>query len=101
VDVDAAELAGIMAGYDRVAIDIGTGDGRFAYAYAADHPDTFVIGLDPVKEAVREFSGRARRKPARGGLPNLIYVMASIEQPPAELAGRCDILFVNLPWGSL
>ena len=100
-EIDAGELERLIEGYESVALDVGTGDGRFAYAWAADHPDTFVIGMDPVREAMREFSARARRKPTRGGLPNLLYVMASIEQPPAELEGWADLIFVNLPWGSL
>ena len=100
-EINAGELDRLLAGYERVAVDVGTGDGRFAYGYAAEHRETFVIGLDPVKEAMREMSARARRKPARGGLPNLLYVVASIEQLPDELAGRADHVFVNLPWGSL
>lgn len=101
VELGQDDLVGLLEGYDTVAIDLGTGDGRFAYHYAADHPDTFVIGIDPVREAMREFSQRARRKPERGGLANLIYVMASIEQPAPELEGLADRIFVNLPWGSL
>lgn len=100
-EIDAGELDRLIAGYETVAIDVGTGDGRFAYGYAGEHPETFVIGVDPVKEAMREMSARARRKPARGGLPNLLYVVASIEQLPDELEGRADAIFVNLPWGSL
>lgn len=101
VEIDGHELDELTSGYTSVAIDLGTGDGRFAYSYAAENPDTFVIGMDPVREALREFSARARRKPARGGLPNLLYTVASIEQPPPELAGRCNQIFINLPWGSL
>jgi 16S rRNA (adenine(1408)-N(1))-methyltransferase len=101
VEISAAELDDLASGYDGITIDVGTGDGRFAYTYAAENPNVFVIGLDPVKEAMREFSARARRKPERGGLPNLIYVVSSIEQPPPELAGRCNLIYVNLPWGSL
>jgi 16S rRNA (adenine(1408)-N(1))-methyltransferase len=100
-EIDTGELGRLIEGYQTVALDIGTGDGRFAYAWAAGNPDTFVIGLDPVREAMRELSARAQRKPARGGLPNLLYVVASIEQPPVELAGRANLIFVNLPWGSL
>jgi 16S rRNA (adenine(1408)-N(1))-methyltransferase len=100
-EIDAGELERLIEGYESVAMDVGTGDGRFAYTWAADHPETFVIAMDPVREAMREFSARAQRKPARGGLPNLLYVMASIEQPPTELEGRANLIFVNLPWGSL
>jgi 16S rRNA (adenine(1408)-N(1))-methyltransferase len=101
VEMSGDELNELTSGYASVALDLGTGDGRFAYSYAAENPDAFVIGMDPVREALREFSTRARRKPARGGLPNLLYIVASIEQPPPELAGRCNQIFINLPWGSL
>lgn len=101
VEMGAAELEELVSGYSGLALDLGTGDGRFAYSYAAEHPETFVVGIDPVHGAMREFSARARRKPTRGGLPNLLYVVASIEQPPPELAGCCNQIFVNLPWGSL
>lgn len=101
VEISTDELTSLVARYNSITVDLGTGDGRFAYAHAAEHPDTFVIGIDPVQGAMREFSTRARRKPARGGLPNLLYVVASIEQPPSELAARADLIFVNLPWGSL
>jgi len=100
-EINAGDLERLVEGYQSVALDIGTGDGRFAYAWATEHPETFVIAMDPVREAMREFSARAQRKPARGGLSNLLYVMASIEQPPVELEGRANLIFVNLPWGSL
>lgn len=97
----AGEFAGLCARFRRVAIDIGTGDGRFAFRLAQAHPETLVIGMDPVREAMREFSSRAARKPAKGGLDNLVYIVAGIEQPPEELAGVADEVHVNLPWGSL
>lgn len=38
---------------------------------------------------------------ARAGLTNVIYVRASIEDPPAELVGVADRVTAILPWGSL
>ena len=46
---------------------------------------------------LRDISTRA----ARAGLTNLIFVRASIEDLPAELAGVADQVTVILPWGSL
>lgn len=97
----AEAFAALRARFGRVAIDLGTGDGRFAYRLAQEQPETLVIGMDPVREAMREFSSRAGRKPAKGGLDNLIYIVAGIEQPPEELAGVAGEIHVNLPWGSL
>jgi 16S rRNA (adenine(1408)-N(1))-methyltransferase len=100
-ELDRAAFAALAGSCRRVVVDVGTGDGRFAYAYARDHPGSLVVALDPVKENLRELSHRAGRKPARGGLANVVFVWAAIERPPAELAGRADEVHVVLPWGRL
>lgn len=84
-----------------VAVDLGAGDGAFAYRYAQAHPERFVIGIDPVRENLREYSARAAKKADKGGLPNVLYAVASIEHVPEELAAVADEIFVTLPWGSL
>lgn len=90
-----------IAPFASVTLDIGAGDGRFAYRYAQAHPDRFVIAVEPVRENVREISAKASRKPARGGLPNVLFVAASVEAMPAELQGIAQEVLVTLPWGSL
>src|SRR6266508_2372963 len=87
-ELDQAALADLARGCERLVVDVGAGDGRFAYAYARDHPEAFVVALDPVKENLRELSHRALRKPGRGGLPNVLFVWGVVERPPPELAGR-------------
>ena len=94
-------LEELIGGYAGVTVDIGAGDGAFAYRYARAHPERFVIGLDPVRENLREYSARAGRKPERGGLPNVLYVVASVEQLPAELHAVADEIYATLPWGRL
>lgn len=101
VDVAASELADVLRGYSGLTIDVGTGDGRFAYVHARRNPQRFVVGLDPSRERLRETSSRALRKPSRGGVPNVMFVWASAEQPPAELEGLADEVYVILPWGKL
>jgi 16S rRNA (adenine(1408)-N(1))-methyltransferase len=100
-ELDQAAFAALAGPYGRLVVDVGTGDGRFAYAYARDHPEAFVVALDPVKENLRELSHRALRKPGRGGLPNVLFVWGVVERPPPELAGRADEVHVVLPWGKL
>jgi 16S rRNA (adenine(1408)-N(1))-methyltransferase len=82
-------------------IDVGTGDGRAAYALAKASPDILVVGLDVTHQQLVETSRRASRRPARGGAPNLLFVLARAQEPPSELCGRADDIRVTLPWGDL
>jgi 16S rRNA (adenine(1408)-N(1))-methyltransferase len=100
-EINAAALAAMIARSDGVTVDVGAGDGRFAYRYASSHPERFVVAMDPVAENLRELSAKATRKPERGGLANVLYAVASIEHVPAELRGIAGEIFVTLPWGSL
>jgi 16S rRNA (adenine(1408)-N(1))-methyltransferase len=84
-----------------VTIDIGTGDGRAVLATAAAEPTTLVIGLDANAASMAEASRRAAGPGRKGGLENVLFVLAAAEAPPEELrelAGRVTVLF---PWGSL
>jgi 16S rRNA (adenine(1408)-N(1))-methyltransferase len=52
---------------------------------------------------MREASDRASRKPARGGVPNAIFLAGTLEEIAALgcLAGAVTEVRVTLPWGSL
>jgi 16S rRNA (adenine(1408)-N(1))-methyltransferase len=101
VQMGGAELDALAAPYDRVVADVGTGDGVHAYAHAKANPETFVVGIDTAARNLADTARRAGRKPARGGLPNLLLVQAAAEDPPPELTGRAAEVFVVLPWGKL
>jgi 16S rRNA (adenine(1408)-N(1))-methyltransferase len=60
-----------------------------------------VIGLDPVREQLADVSRRAGRRVERGGVPNLLFALATVQRPPEELAGRAGEILVTLPWGDL
>lgn len=99
--IGSTEFDQLRSSYGAVAIDVGTGDGRFAYQLARSRPATLVIGTDPVAANMADVARRASRKPSRGGAPNLLMVQAAAEQPPPELVGSASALFVHLPWGRL
>lgn len=98
-EMTAAELRELAGRYEAVDLDIGTGDGRFVLDRAARHPERLVIGLDPVSDAMADAANRVTRRKTRQ--ENVLFVVASVEQMPAELAGIADSVFINLPWGSL
>ena len=82
-------------------IDVGTGDGRAVLAAGTREPQVLVVGLDAVAQPMATASRRAARAEARGGLANVVFVVAGVEAPPVELVGRANLVTVRFPWGSL
>lgn len=82
-------------------MDIGTGDGRFVSRAARENPRKFYVGIDAVAKPLEKISMKATRKPARGGLPNVLFVQAAVEDLPEELDGAADEIHIHFPWGSL
>jgi hypothetical protein len=82
-----------LTNYDRIILDLGTGDGRYARSLAEGHPRWFVIGVDSCRENLREHS--------QVKLGNLLFVIASAQELPQELMGLVSHLTINFPWGSL
>jgi len=84
-----------------VIVDLGTGDGSFVYRSARQRPDRFYIGIDAQSSALEKISEKIHRKPAKGGLPNVLFIQAAVEALPPELDGVADEIHVHFPWGSL
>jgi 16S rRNA (adenine(1408)-N(1))-methyltransferase len=84
-----------------VIVDIGTGDGRYVYRNARANPDKFYIGIDMQPKALEKISEKIHRNPKRGGLPNVLFVQAPVEELPAELNQVADEIHIHFPWGSL
>lgn len=86
---------------EGVVLDIGTGDGRFVYRSAQKNPNKFYIGIDANAKPLEKISMKATRRPAKGGLPNVLFVQAAVENLPEELNDTADEIHIHFPWGSL
>jgi len=86
---------------EGIVIDLGTGDGRFVSAAAKANPNKFYIGIDANVKPLEKPSMKATRKPAKGGLPNALFVQAAVEDLPEELNDVADEIHIHFPWGSL
>lgn len=93
LDLDFNELQKRIAGYDRIILDLGTGDGRYVRTLAENNPDWFVIGLDACREKLREHSSAK--------LQNMLFTIANAQDLPRELNGLASHVAINFPWGSL
>jgi len=86
---------------EGIVIDIGTGDGLFVYQSARRNPRKFYIGIDANTRPLEKISEKIHRKPSKGGLPNVLFLQAAIEDLPAELNDVADEVHIHFPWGSL
>ncbi len=86
---------------EGVVVDIGTGDGRFVYRSAQENPNKFFIGIDANTKPLEKISMKATRKMSKGGLPNVLFVQAAVENLPEELNAAADEIHIHFPWGSL
>jgi 16S rRNA (adenine(1408)-N(1))-methyltransferase len=93
LDLDLNGFTTRLTNYDRVILDLGTGDGKFAFHCARSFPRHFVIGVDACRENLREHS--------RVKLPNALFIIASAQSLPNELNGLVSHITINFPWGSL
>lgn len=101
INWNRAAICERLAGFQRLVVDLGTGAGDYVYHLAKANPQNLYIGIDAAAEAMAPAAARAAKKPCRGGLTNLIYVVASAEALPMALEGLVDQVTVVLPWGSL
>ena len=93
LNLDMTDLYARLANYDRILLDLGTGDGKFAFCHADNFPSHFVIGVESCRENLHEHS--------RAKLPNLLYIIANAQSLPHELHGLVSHITINFPWGSL
>lgn len=101
VELSQDDFRMIVNNYDKVHIDIGTGDARNIYKLAKSDPKTLYIGIDPVKENMYEIAKKISKKPSKGGLTNVLLVIAAVEDLPFELNNIADSVSILFPWGSL
>jgi 16S rRNA (adenine(1408)-N(1))-methyltransferase len=92
-DLDLNGLKARLTNYNRLVLDLGTGDGRYVRTLARSHPGWFVVGVDACRENLREHS-RAR-------LANMLFVIANAQELPCEFSGLFSHVTINFPWGSL
>lgn len=101
LDCGEEQLIEFAKEFPKLVMDLGCGDGKFAYNYALKNPNTLVLAIDSDKRQMERVSYKASRKPAKGGLNNVKYIWSSVENLPKEISGLADKVFINFPWGSL
>lgn len=92
-DLDLNELQDRLRNYNRIILDLGTGDGRYVHSLSQAFPADFIIGVDSCRENLHEYS--------RAKLPNMLFIISNARSLPCELNGLVSHISINFPWGSL
>jgi 16S rRNA (adenine(1408)-N(1))-methyltransferase len=82
---------------EGIVVDIETGDGRFVSVLARQNPRQFYIGIDANAKSLEKISMKATGKPSKGGLPNVLFVQAAVENLPEELNEIADEIHIHFP----
>ncbi len=80
-------------GYERVALDLGAGDGRYVANLAQKSPDSAVIGVDLCAANMASASRKAGA--------NARFLVADACTLPEEIIAIADQITIAFPWGSL
>lgn len=96
-EVEKKYILDLMATFSEVHIDLGTGNGKYVFDLALKNPDILFLGIEPTASNLYEYSKKANKNK----LPNLIYIITSIENIDNDLNGMADKVYVNFPWGTL
>ncbi len=91
--LDLNGLTARLTNYQRIMLDLGTGDGKFVHHLADSFPQCFVIGVDACRENLHEYSNAK--------LNNMLFIIANARDLPCELNGLISHITINFPWGSL
>lgn len=91
--MDATDFAARLHDYQKIVMDIGTGNGRYVEHVAQRYPARLVVGIDACRENLYQVSRKSQ--------PNALYLIANAEALPSELSGLASHITVNFPWGSL
>jgi release factor glutamine methyltransferase len=90
-----AGMERVAAKRDPVAIDVGTGCGAVALAFASTFPEAEVHGVEISARALQW----ARRNARRIGVRNVRFHRGSLLEPmPPGLRGRVDVVITNVPY---
>lgn len=79
--------------FERVHLDLGTGDGAYALHVARTDPACAVVGVDTCLDNLV--------KPARKGWDNLRFLAADATDLPPWLWSHADTVTINFPYGKL
>lgn len=100
-ELSPSEWMAIRNNYQQVFVDLGTGEGEYAFRQSQKMEEILFIGIDSCQAMMSDYAFKAEKRAKKQQLNNLLYVVANVEALPDELSKCADKITINLPWGSL
>lgn len=96
-----SEWMDLCKNYRQIYVDLGTGEGEYAFRQSQKNSDVLYVGIDACQEVMSEYAIKSEKRAKKQSIRNLVYVVATAEALPEELTGIADKITIHLPWGSL
>lgn len=96
-EMSKTEFGELCSKFEKVVVDLGTGDGRYVFKSAQKNTGNLYVGIDPSQKQLAIYS----KKAVKNKLENTLFVVGSIEVYPEELSGVANKVLIILPWGTL
>ena len=90
----ADQLPAALDSFERVAVDVGCGDGKYALRLAQRDPDRLVVGIDPEITRLARTLATARKR----RLANLLFLGWSMDAALPVLGHAVDEIHVVAVW---
>lgn len=97
IEISNEEFLLKINGYNKLIIDLGTGQGSFVYYNALENRECFYIGLDSCGDSMKKYA----IKQYKNKVNNLIYVIMNAQKIDDIFKNRFSEIYINLPWGTL
>lgn len=96
--MELAVLPAAIAGFSRIVLEIGCGNGHFLVEYAQAYPQDFCVGIDLKRGRL----ARSEVKKIRRGLANVTFIKAEAREfltvLPPDLRFDCFWILYPDPW---
>ena len=93
-----AELDTLLAGREKIQLEIGCGHGHWITDFAANQAESFFVGVDLIGDRIE----RANRKAQRAGLGNIAFIKSEaselVELIPEPVSVEAVYVLFPDPW---
>lgn len=97
IEISNEDFLRRIENFEKLIIDLGTGQGSFVYFNALNNKNYFYVGLDSCGDSMKKYAV----KQYKNKIENLIYIIMNAQNLEDIFQNKFSEIYINLPWGTL